>query len=349
MPDPAEDFAAGLEDQLAAIGNPETNGAPESDPVLDWLKSEFDGFDATDRDGVAEHLEFLQGEAKKAKDYEARIQEMEARQVLAMQNQPAPGTPAAPAASEPTQSAAAAQAEMRRLEAIKLDPQLTQYLRDEYVTSGPDGTLYPKPVNGMINPQVVRACDIQNQASARQREIAQELTGNWYGVFEETLPNSKAFKELLSRVEAYEKRFEESLTPIQQNMQQAAIDNFNWQNKDVLFMPDPAKPGELIPSPAGELYGTLVSGGKYTKEEALEIVKPMAAKFAPPAAPAAAAPAKPKPARFIEPIARRMAGTQNGSKPTERAQAAPFEDPEEYPFRPTMSDVRRKTRQAGQG
>lgn len=341
MTDPADDFAAGLEQQLAAIEQPVV--VPEADPVLDWLKGEFDGFEATSRDGVAEHLEFLQTKAKRADELELRFQEAEARRVLESQQAPAQPAPAAP-------SVAAAQAEIRRLEAIKLDPSLQQYLREEYVTRGADGTLYAKPVNGMINPQVVKACDIQNQAMSRQREIADELTSNWYGVLEESVPGTKAYRDLLARVEAYEKKFEESLGPIQTSLQQNAINDFNWQNKDLLFTPDPAKPGELIPSPAGELYGTLVSGGKYTKEEALELVKSMVPKFAPPvAAPVAAAPApKPKPARFIEPIARRMAGQKNGQPPVERSAAVPFEDQNEYPFRATMEDVRRKARQSGQ-
>lgn len=339
-----DEFAAGLEQEIAALA-PETTGANEPDPVLEWLKSEFDGFDATNREGVAEHLEHLQARAAKAEELELQFQQLQARQILDAEKPQAPATQAPSPADE-----AAAKAEIRRLEAIRLDPGLQQYLREEYVTRGADGTLYPKAVNGMINPQVVRACDIQNQAIARQREIADELTQNWYGVLEESVPGTKAFKELLARVEAYEKKFEESLTPIQQNLQQSAIDNFNWQNKDILFMPDPAKPGELVPSPAGELYGTLVSGGKYTKEEALELVKPLAAKFTPPAAPAVPAPApKPKPARFIEPIARRMAGTNNGKPPVERAAAVPFEDPEEAPFKVTLEHVRRRAREMGQG
>ena len=339
MPDPVEDFAAGLEEQIAAIEN---DNQPSSDPVLDWLKSEFDGIEATDRNGVAEHLEFLQTQAAKAAEYEKKVQELEARQILAMQASQSTPTPA----PTPAPTAAAAQAEIRRLEAIKLDPGLQPYLKDEYVTRDANGMLTPK----VMVPQVIQACDIQNRAAARQQEIAQALTSDWYGSFEETLPMTKPFKEMQEKLAAFEKRFEESLTPIQKNLQQSEIDAFNWANKDVLFVPDPAKPGELIPSAAGELYGTLVSGGKYTKEEALEIVKPLATKFAPPPAPAAPAPApKPKPARFIEPIARRMAGVQNGHKPTERQPETPFEDPEGAPFRPTMADVRRKAREMGQG
>ena len=335
MVDPVEDFAAGLEEQIAAIESPNT-----SDPVLDWLKGEFDGFEATDREGVASHLEFLQTQAAKADEYEKKVQELEARQILAMQAQQAAPTPT------PAPSAAAVQAEIRRLEAIKLDPGLQPYLKDEYVTRDANGMLTPK----VMVPQVIQACDIQNRAAARQQEIAQALTTDWYGSFEETLPMTKPFKEMQDRLAAFEKRFEESLTPIQRNLQQSEVDAFNWANKDVLFVPDPAKPGELIPSAAGELYGTLVSGGKYTKEEALEIVKPLATKFAPPPAPAAPAPApKPKPVRFIEPIARRMAGVQNGHKTTERQPETPFEDPEAAPFRPTMSDVRRRAREMGQG
>lgn len=338
MPEPVEDFAAGLEEQIAAIEPEVTQSA---DPVLDWLKSEFDGFDATDRNGVAEHLEFLQNQAAKAAEYEKKVQELEARQILAMQAQQ-PATPAP--APVPTESQAAA--EIRRLEAIRLDPALQVYLKDEYVTRDANGMLTPK----VMVPQVIQACDIQNRAAARQQEIAQALTSDWYGSFEETLPQTKAFKEMQERLASFEKKFEESLTPIQKNLQQSEIDAFNWANKDVLFVPDPAKPGELIPSAAGELYGTLVGGGKYTKEEALEIVKPLAAKLTPPPAAAAPAPApKPKPARFIEPIARRMAGTQNGHKPTERKPETPFEDPEAAPFRPTLADVRRKAREMGQG
>ena len=335
MVDPVEDFAAGLEEQIAAIESPNT-----SDPVLDWLKGEFDGFEATDREGVASHLEFLQTQAAKADEYERKVQELEARQILAMQAQQAAPTPT------PAPEAKAAETEFRRLEAIKMDPNLQVYLKEEYVTRDANGMLTPK----VMVPQVIQACDIQNRAAARQQEIAQALTTDWYGSFEETLPMTKPFKEMQDRLAAFEKRFEESLTPIQRNLQQSEVDAFNWANKDVLFVPDPAKPGELIPSAAGELYGTLVSGGKYTKEEALEIVKPLATKFAPPPAPAAPAPApKPKPARFIEPIARRMAGVQNGHKTTERQPETPFEDPEAAPFRPTMSDVRRRAREMGQG
>ena len=335
MADPAEDFAAGLEEQVAAI---ETDNTP--DPVLDWLKSEFEGFDATDREGVASHLEFLQTQAAKAEEYEKKVQELEARQILALQAQHPEPAPA------PEQSRAAAQAEIRRLEAVKLDPGLQPYLKDEYVTRDANGMLTPK----VMVPQVIQACDIQNRAMARQQEVAQALTSDWYGTFEETLPMTKSFKEMQERLAAFEKRFEESLTPIQKNLQQSEVDAFNWANKDVLFVPDPAKPGELIPSAAGELYGTLVSGGKYTKEEALEIVKPLAAKLTPPPAPAAPATVpKPKPARFIEPIARRMAGVQNGHKTVERQPETPFEDPEAAPFRPTMSDVRRRAREMGQG
>jgi hypothetical protein len=339
MVDPVEGFAEGLEEEIASL---EATPTPAQDPVLDWLKSEFDGFDATDRNGVAEHLEFLQAQAKKAEEYEQKVKELEARQILAIQNQTAPT--AAPAPATPTESAAA---EIRRLEAIRLDPALQVYLKDEYVTRDANGMLTPK----VMVPQVIQACDIQNRAMARQSEIAQTITGDWYGAFEETLPMTKHFKEMQERLAAFEKRFEESLTPIQKNLQQSEVDAFNWANKDILFVPDPAKPGELIPSAAGELYGTLVGGGKYTKEEALEIVKPLAAKLAPPPAPAAPAPAapKPKPARFIEPIARRMAGTQNGHKPTERKPETPFEDPEAMPFKMTMADVRRKAREMGQG
>ena len=335
MVDPVEDFAAGLEEQIAAIESPNT-----SDPVLDWLKGEFDGFEATDREGVASHLEFLQTQAAKAEEYEKKVQELEARQILAMQAQQAAPTPT------PAPEAKAAETEFRRLEAIKMDPNLQVYLKEEYVTRDANGMLTPK----VMVPQVIQACDIQNRAAARQQEIAQSLTSDWYGSFEETLPMTKPFKEMQDRLAAFEKRFEESLTPIQRNLQQSEVDAFNWANKDVLFVPDPAKPGELIPSAAGELYGTLVSGGKYTKEEALEIVKPLATKFSPPPAPVVAAPApKPKPARFIEPIARRMAGVQNGHKTTERQPETPFEDPEAAPFRPTMSDVRRRAREMGQG
>lgn len=335
MVDPVEDFAAGLEEQIAAIETQST-----SDPVLDWLKSEFDGIEATDREGVASHLEFLQTQAAKAEEYEKKVQELEARQILAMQAQQT----ASPAPT-PAPSSAAVQAEIRRLESIKLDPGLQPYLKDEYVTRDANGMLTPK----VMVPQVIQACDIQNRAAARQQEIAQALTTDWYGSFEETLPMTKPFKEMQDRLAAFEKRFEESLTPIQKNLQQSEVDAFNWANKDVLFVPDPAKPGELIPSAAGELYGTLVSGGKYTKEEALEIVKPLATKFSPPPAPVVAAPApKPKPARFIEPIARRMAGVQNGHKTTERQPETPFEDPEAAPFRPTMADVRRKARELSQ-
>lgn len=330
MADLEDDFAAGLETEPTQVVETQVS----ADPVLEWAKSQFDGLpdDATP-DGFADAITEWQTKAAKATEYEQKIAEYEAMiqaQHAAQQQQQAAAPQQAAPVETPTQAA------QRRFEAIKLDAALAPYLTEQYVEVDQYGMFKPK----MMVPQVMTACDLKNKSMIRQREIGEALTTDLYGTIDEGFQHSNTYQQLQTKLAELEARFEQQVAPLRKSAEELAAERFLYQNQNLLYAADPANPQGFVPTPAGELYGTLVSKGM-SPDDALEIAKTMSAKLAPPAAPAAP---KQKPARFVAPIVRRMNGT--AGKPTERRPAAPLEVATNN-FAPTWDEIANAVKSIG--
>ena len=351
----AEEFAEGLEvpviDTAPVVDSTPApvDVAPQSDFMSQFREIMEVPEDAT-RDSLADYLESVQSRADKAATLEKQVAEYEARmaQLAPQLNQYQQWQTEQQQAAQ--QAALAAQIKKetpverkRRYETVQIDDALRPFLASDYATRDPN-TGYYQPTK-MI-PQVIAACDAKNRQLQQNQQVAENLTSDFYGTVDEGVQHSPAFRQLQNEFAEYKQAMEQRFQPIQQHTQQQALDAYVAANVDILARPSAADPNQVEWSPAGQLFNQLLASGRHTAEEAMAIVRPLAASMAPtpaPVAPIVQVPAPKAKPRVIDKIAKRM--QTNGVRPAERGPQDAF-SVENANFRPTWADVKRRVKES---